>query len=152
MTPLRSTRRKTRPMSDINVVPYIDVMLVLLVIFMVTAPLIPSSTIELARAGGASSTPSAYLEVLMEKSGAMAVKRSDAKEPSKKNLNRKTITEAIRAARANDGLPVVITADKNIPYGEVAGLLGQLKDELKEGDVPVRVGLMVRPDQAKAEP
>ena len=146
MTPIRSTRRKTRPMSDINVVPYIDVMLVLLVIFMVTAPLIPSSTIELAKAGGTSSTPSAYVEVQIEKNGSIAVKRSDAKEALKKNLNRKTVTPVILQARGSEALPVVITADRTVPYGDVASILGQLKEQIKDGDTAARVGLMVRPE------
>jgi biopolymer transport protein TolR len=147
MTPLRSSRRKTRPMSDINVVPYIDVMLVLLVIFMVTAPLIPSSTIELAKAGGTSSTPSAYVEVQIEKNGSIAVKRSDAKEVLKKNLNRKTVTPVVLQARGSESLPVVITADRTVPYGDVASILGQLKEQIKDGDSAARVGLMVRPEQ-----
>jgi biopolymer transport protein TolR len=147
MTPLRSSRRKTRPMSDINVVPYIDVMLVLLVIFMVTAPLIPSSTIELAKAGGTSSTPSTYVEVQIEKNGSIAVKRSDAKEALRKNLTRKTVTPVILQARGSEALPVVITADRTVPYGDVASILGQLKDQIKDGDAAARVGLMVRPEQ-----
>jgi biopolymer transport protein TolR len=146
MTPIRSTRRKTRPMSDINVVPYIDVMLVLLVIFMVTAPLIPSSTIELAKAGGTSSTPSTYVEVQIEKNGSIAVKRSDAKEALKKNLNRKTVTPVILQARGSEALPVVITADRTVPYGDVASILGQLKEQIKDGNTAARVGLMVRPE------
>jgi biopolymer transport protein TolR len=147
MTPLRSSRRKTRPMSDINVVPYIDVMLVLLVIFMVTAPLIPSSTIELAKAGGTSSTPSAYVEVQIEKNGSIAVKRSDAKVALQKNLTRKTVTPVILQARGSESLPVVITADRTVPYGDVASILGQLKEQIKDGDSAARVGLMVRPEQ-----
>jgi biopolymer transport protein TolR len=147
MTPIRSTRRKTRPMSDINVVPYIDVMLVLLVIFMVTAPLIPSSTIELAKAGGASSTPSTFIDVQIDKNGAISVKRSDAKESAKKNLNRKTVTAVIQQVRGKEALPVVISADKAVPYGDVAAILGQLKDQIKDGDAQARVGLMVRTEQ-----
>jgi biopolymer transport protein TolR len=147
MTPLRSGRRKTRPMSDINVVPYIDVMLVLLVIFMVTAPLIPASTIELAKAGGTSSAPSAYVEVQIEKNGTIAVKRSDSKEVLKKNLTRKTVTPVIMQARGSESLPVVITADRTVPYGDVASILGQLKEQIKDGNSAARVGLMVRPEQ-----
>lgn len=147
MTPLRNSRRKTRPMSDINVVPYIDVMLVLLVIFMVTAPLIPSSTIELTKAGGASSTPSTYVEVQIDKNGSIAVKRSDAKEALKKNLNRKTVTPVILQARGSEALPVVITADRTVPYGDVASILGMLKEQIKDGNAAAHVGLMVRPEQ-----
>ncbi len=147
MTPLRNSRRKTRPMSDINVVPYIDVMLVLLVIFMVTAPLIPSSTIELAKAGGTSSSPSTYVEVQIDKNGSIAVKRSDAKEALKKNLNRKTVTAVILQARGSETLPVVITADRTVPYGDVASILGMLKEQIKDGNAAARVGLMVRPEQ-----
>ena len=147
MTPIRSTRRKTRAMSEINVVPYIDVMLVLLVIFMVTAPLVPPSNIELARAGGSAASPSTYVEVQIDKAGTISVKRSDKKEMQAKNLNRKTVALAIEQARGKESLPVVITADKSVPYGDVAGILGQLKEQVKDASGPARVGLMVRPEQ-----
>ncbi len=147
MTSLRSHRRKTRAMSDINVVPYIDVMLVLLVIFMVTAPLVPPSAIDLARAGGASNTPSTYVEVQIDKSGTVAVKRSDSKEFTQKNLNRKNLVAAVQQSRGKDALPVVITADRTVPYGDVAAILGQLKDQIKDGNAMARVGLMVSPER-----
>lgn len=147
MTPMRNHRRKSRAMSEINVVPYIDVMLVLLVIFMVTAPLVPPSAIDLARAGGASNTPSTYVEVIVEKNGAIAVKRSDRREASQKGLTRKTLLAAVQQARGSEALPVVITADRSVPYGDVAGILGQLKDQVKDGAATARVGLMVRPEQ-----
>ena len=147
MTPIRSTRRKTRAMSEINVVPYIDVMLVLLVIFMITAQLAPPSNIELARAGGSAASPSTYIEVQIDKQGAIAVKRSDKKDSQAKNLNRKTVASAIEKARGNETLPVVITADKSVPYGDVAAILGQLKEQIKDASGPARVGLMVRPEQ-----
>ncbi len=142
-----SQRRRTRAMSDINVVPYIDVMLVLLVIFMVTAPLAPPSSIDLARAGGAGATPDAYVEVIVERNGSIAVKRSDAREAQQRNLDRKNVTAAVLRARGKEALPVVITADRNVPYGEVASLLGQLKEQVRDGAALARVGLMVRPEK-----
>jgi biopolymer transport protein TolR len=114
---------------------------------MVTAPLIPASTIELAKAGGTSSAPSAYVEVQIEKNGTIAVKRSDSKEVLKKNLTRKTVTSVIMQARGSESLPVVITADRTVPYGDVASILGQLKEQIKDGNSAARVGLMVRPEQ-----
>lgn len=63
----RSGRR--RPVSEINVVPYIDVMLVLLVIFMVTAPMLPPGVVDLPSAGRSNQRPDAYVEVTVTASG-----------------------------------------------------------------------------------
>jgi len=77
-------RRKTRLMSQINVVPYIDVMLVLLVIFMITAPLINTSFIELPTVSRSNQPPAAPLELTIRKTAASfcatasAAVRSDA--------------------------------------------------------------------------
>src|SRR5688572_17238712 len=65
-------RRHPRLMNQINVVPYIDLMLVLLVIFMVTAPLMNPGTVDLPSIGKTSSPPAAPMEIAIRASGALA--------------------------------------------------------------------------------
>src|SRR3970282_1661506 len=71
--------RKRGPMHDINVVPYIDVMLVLLVIFMVTAPLITPSVIDLPSVGKASQPRVVPVEVFVKADQGLVVRSRDAK-------------------------------------------------------------------------
>ena len=66
--------RQRRLMNQINVVPYIDVMLVLLVIFMVTAPMIQTGTVELPSIGKASETPAEPLQVVVSPDGTVALR------------------------------------------------------------------------------
>ena len=67
-------RRQRRLMNQINVVPYIDVMLVLLVIFMVTAPMIQPSSVELPSVGKSSQPPVAPLEVIIKADASLAIR------------------------------------------------------------------------------
>ncbi len=138
----RSGRRGKRLVTDINVVPYIDVMLVLLVIFMVTAPLQPPATIDLARAGGGGSSPERYIEVQVAVSGELAVQRVNAGDTSRRVVRRRDLNAAVAQMRGDETLPIVITADKAVPYGDVAAILGQLKQ-----DAGSRVGLLVQPER-----
>ncbi len=137
-----SSRRGKRLVSDINVVPYIDVMLVLLVIFMVTAPLVPPGTIDLARAGGGGSSPERYIEVQVRKSGELSVRRVNVGDPGSRVVKRGDLDSTVAQMRGAETLPIVITADKAVPYGEVAAILGQLKQ-----DSGSRVGLLVQPER-----
>ena len=72
-------RERRRPMHEINVVPYIDVMLVLLVIFMVTAPLVTPGVIELPSVSKASNAPVAPLEVVIRADQTVLLRVRDAK-------------------------------------------------------------------------
>ena len=67
--------RRRRMMSEINVVPYIDVTLVLLIIFMVTAPMIVTGSIDLPRVGQASQAPVAAIDVTIRQDGSITVKQ-----------------------------------------------------------------------------
>ncbi len=137
-----SSRRGKRLVSDINVVPYIDVMLVLLVIFMVTAPLVPPGTIDLARAGGGGSSPERYVEVQVKANGELSVRRVNVGDPGRRVVKRGDLDSTVVQMRAGEELPIVITADKAVPYGDVAAILGQLKQ-----DSGSRVGLLVQPER-----
>ena len=112
----------TQPMSDINMTPLIDVMLVLLVIFMITAPLMTSSLkLELPRsdAASASETP-LFIAVAIAPEGALFL--GDEK------LAPEVFDQRVAdAARQSPDLEVQLRADKRTPYGEVAALIGRLQ-------------------------
>jgi biopolymer transport protein TolR len=134
---LGSTRtRKFK--SEINVVPYIDVMLVLLIIFMVVAPLTTPSTIELPKAGRSTQPPSDYIEIELKSDGSASIgihgKPFD-KAPQRADLMRRLV--AIHGKYPD--LPLMISADKNIKYDEVVQTIAQAK----EAGI-ARVGLSAR--------
>ncbi len=104
--------------SEINVVPYIDVMLVLLVIFMVVAPLTPPNTINLPKAGRSTQPPAEYIEVELKPDGAARVgihgQRFDTVD-SRQQLGERMAS----LSRSHPELPLMISADKDIRYDEV---------------------------------
>jgi biopolymer transport protein TolR len=135
-------KRPRRAMNQINVVPYIDVMLVLLVIFMVTAPFINPSQVELPSIAKSSQAPSTPLEVMIRADGSLQVRdRAEAGEGD-------SIPEAALAATVTALLkpdptrPVVISADKSVRYESVMRVM----DSLQRLGV-ARVGLLVKPAQ-----
>ena len=109
----------SRPMSDINMTPLIDVMLVLLVIFIVTAPLMTSSLkLDLPKAEGARpSDAPAFIALAIDADGQLFL----ADQP----LPREQLAERVReAARANPEVEVQLRVDRAVPYGQVAELIG----------------------------
>jgi biopolymer transport protein TolR len=130
-------------MSEINVVPYIDVMLVLLIIFMVAAPLINPGQIDLPEASSKLDPAVAPMEVRVRPNGDLAlVDRS--RSPDELRVNRQRLLELVREAqRSNPGQAVVIAGDRNARYEEVL----QVLDLLQRGQVK-RVGLLARPAPA----
>jgi biopolymer transport protein TolR len=127
-------------MNEINVVPYIDVMLVLLVIFMITAPLITPGEIELPQIGKSLSPPVAPLEVIVKANGILALNDRSGRE-GEKQVSRKELVEVIkRKQAANAEQPVVIAGDKNVRYEEVMNVM----DILQQQQVK-KVGLLARP-------
>ena len=139
MAEVRKGRR--RPMSDINVVPYIDVMLVLLIIFMVTAPLLMQGVkVDLPQA------PSAPIEdnkeepliVSVKANGELFLKLGDkAEEPKPLAEIRSMVTKVLNEAPTT---PILIWGDKAVPYGEVVSLM----TELQNAGAP-SVGLVTEP-------
>jgi biopolymer transport protein TolR len=135
---LRGHRR--RIMSEINVVPYIDVMLVLLVIFMVTAPLVNPGVVNLPTVGGAKvqTLPPVFLTIAADEK--ITVRKEGE---SIQTLNRTELGNFARAFAAKQSdkadQPVVLAADKSIKYELVMDVMSVLKENGVK-----RVGLAVR--------
>ena len=113
----------TPPMSDINMTPLIDVMLVLLVIFILTAPLMASSLkLDLPRADGAAASDApAFVALAIDAGGALYLDDAPAA--------REAVVERVRAtARRNPGAEVQLRADRRVPYGRVAEVIGWVQD------------------------
>ena len=129
---------KRGAMHEINVVPYVDVMLVLLVIFMVTAPLVTPGVIDLPTVSKASQPKVAPLEVMIKEDRSMSVRERDAagKIVSEKPINRADIPAVFKDPK----VPVLVAGDKNVRYEAVL----QLMDDLRAQGVE-RVGLQVKP-------
>ena len=134
-------RRPRRAMAEINVVPYIDVMLVLLVIFMVTAPFVPTATIELPTVGAAQSRPEAFVEVVVEQGGAMTVRTHNLPQRMERQVTSEQLLGAIvEMVGGNAALPVVISGDREVRYDAILTVMDQLQQQGVK-----RVGLMVKP-------
>ncbi len=132
-------RSKNRLMNEINVVPYIDVMLVLLIIFMITAPMINHGQIELPQIGKSLATPVAPLEVIIKADGSLTL-RDRAKSATEQKVDRNQLIEAIKQKQAeNADQPVVIAADKSVRYEEVIKVM----DILQQNQVQ-KVGLLAQ--------
>jgi biopolymer transport protein TolR len=127
-------------MHEINVVPYIDVMLVLLVIFMVTAPLITPGVIELPSVDKASAPKLTPIEIMIDADRRLSVRLRD---PRGNVVSEHPIVAADVPKLVKDPqTPVLIAGDKNVRYEAVL----QLMDELRRRGVE-RVGLQVTPKQ-----
>lgn len=128
-----SRNRKRRLMNQINVVPYIDVTLVLLVIFMVTAPMTNLGVVDLPKVGQTLKQPSAPL--------VLTVRLDKTIELDGKPMPRDQLLFAVHNALDKDAQrSVVIAADKNVKYDEVIGVM----DLMKQGRVE-KVGLLLGP-------
>ena len=111
-----------QPMSEINMTPLIDVMLVLLVIFIVTAPLIASSLkLDLPRAeSSAAGEAPAIVAVALDADGRLFLDEKPADAAAVKERAR-------QAARRNPATEVQLRADQRVPYGRVAELIGWMQ-------------------------
>jgi biopolymer transport protein TolR len=136
MPSLVSRGRGRRTINEINMVPFIDVMLVLLIIFMVTAPLITPSVIDLPRVGKAAKQPDQVIQIIIGKDESMQMKVQDKSTP----LALKDLANAVRQAQSGAANPaVVISADKNTKYETVVKVM----DTLQRAGAQ-RVGLSVQ--------
>jgi biopolymer transport protein TolR len=132
--------RRRRAMSEINVVPYIDVMLVLLIIFMVAAPLINPGQIDLPSVGQKLNPPVAPLEVRVRKTGEITVV-DRAKSTEEAIVLQGQLAAVVKRAQAeHPDQAVVIAGDRDVKYEEVLKVL----DLLQQNQVK-RVGLLARP-------
>ena len=139
MPALASRGRGRRTINEINMVPFIDVMLVLLIIFMVTAPLITPSMIDLPSIGKAGKQPDQVIQVIIGKD--QLVKLRIRGEDSATSLQ--DVAGAVKRAQgAQDpgaSSAVVISADRNVRYETVVGVM----DRLQKSGVQ-RIGLSVQ--------
>jgi len=128
--------RGRRTINEINMVPFIDVMLVLLIIFMVTAPLIAPSVIDLPSVGKAARQPDQVLQIIVGKDEALSLKNKDQTTAT----NLKSLAQAVKQAQAGAANPaVVISADKSVKYETVVRVM----DTLQRAGI-ARVGLSVQ--------
>jgi len=133
--------RPRRSMSQINVVPYIDVMLVLLIIFMVTAPFINPSQVELPSVGKSSKAPEAPIEVTVKRDGSLLL-QDRGKSKAAESVTDASLERAIKRMLRDADQPVVISADKSVRYEKVMKVMSRLQ---RLG--VARVGLLVKPSQ-----
>jgi len=132
MTPLNPPKRTRRLMGEINVVPYIDVMLVLLIIFMITAPLLTQGIeVELPKAG-AEPLPEELLRehqplvLSVDREGRFFLNLGSDEETS---LDDVTVIERVSAVlRREPRTPVLVKADQTVPYGRVVWGMTLLQD------------------------
>jgi biopolymer transport protein TolR len=131
-----STRHR-RTMNEINMVPFIDVMLVLLIIFMVSAPLITTGIVDLPSVGKAKQRPQSVIEVIVGVDEKLRIK-VDKGEPTAIALPQ--LAARVRQAQGGQAdAPVVISADKQVRYESVVKVM----DTLQRAGVQ-RVGLSVK--------
>jgi len=133
--------RQRRAMSDINVVPYIDVMLVLLVIFMITAPLVNPGVVDLPTLGKSSQPPELPLEVVIKSDASLILRERGKNAASERPVSTAELVAALQQKqKTHPEQAVVIAADKEVRYEEVLKVM----DELQRQNVR-RVGLLVKP-------
>lgn len=133
--------RGRRTINEINMVPFIDVMLVLLIIFMVTAPLITPSMIDLPSAGKASRQPDQIIQVLLTRGDGLEMKVGEKTI----SVTLKDLAATVKAAQgqrpepSSAGSAVVISADRSAKYESVVKVM----DTLQRAGIK-RVGLSVQ--------
>jgi biopolymer transport protein TolR len=137
----RAGRRK--PMAEINVVPYIDVSLVLLIIFMITAPLLQTGVdVDLPQAESQAIDPAAEppVVVTIKAAGELFVDVGDHKDLA---VDADGLRASVLATvKGKPGRPVLIRGDRLAEYGKVIRVMAALK----KAGVP-KVGLMTQPEE-----
>ncbi|WP_310463772.1 ExbD/TolR family protein [Sphaerotilus sp.] len=138
-----ASRRRT--ISEINMVPFIDVMLVLLIIFMVSAPLMTPGVIDLPTVGQAQRQPDRIVEVQLDAGELLRIKvdgKADAGNPDSEGerIALPQLAKRIQALQnGSSQTPVIISADKGVKYEAVVKVM----DALQKAGI-ARVGLAVR--------
>jgi len=136
MPAVSSRGRGRRTIAEINMVPFIDVMLVLLIIFMVTAPMITPSMVDLPSVGKAAKQPDKVIQVVIQKDERLELV-SEGKTDSA------TLTSVAASVKnhigSNDNTAVVISADRTVKYETVVKVM----DSLQRAGI-ARVGLSVQ--------
>ena len=128
--------RGRRAVNDINMVPFIDVMLVLLIIFMVTAPMITPSMVDLPSVGKAAKQPDKVIQVVIQKDERLEL----VSEGKTDSATLSSVAASVKNLISPDGnTAVVISADRTVKYETVVKVM----DSLQRAGV-ARVGLSVQ--------
>lgn len=128
--------RGRRTINEINMVPFIDVMLVLLIIFMVTAPMISPSMVDLPSVGKAAKQPDQVIQIVVQKDDSLEMV-SDSK---KSKINFENLANSVQMAQTGqNNSAVVISADRQVKYEVVVKVM----DTLQRAGIQ-RVGLSVQ--------
>ena len=118
--------RQRRLKAEINVVPYIDVMLVLLVIFMVATPMMTTGSVELPSTGSSSQKPDKYVKVQIKDDGSLSVFHLNGEETKLKGM--KELKTELAALKASDQqTPILVSGDKETQYKNVIEVLDETK-------------------------
>jgi biopolymer transport protein TolR len=133
-------RGRRQPVNQINVVPYIDVMLVLLVIFMVTAPLVAPGEIQLPSVGSKLTAALDPIVVRLNKDRSITVMNQQGQNRRSVNVSMDSLADQVQTMQAGEERPVVISADAGAQYDNVIAIL----DRLQRAGIK-RVGLQARP-------
>ncbi|MDC8774042.1 protein TolR [Roseateles albus] len=132
----RGSRRR-RTINEINMVPFIDVMLVLLIIFMVSAPMITTGLVDLPSVGKSRAQPEHVIHVIV---GADEKLKLKLDKEEARPLSLKQLADQVKQAQAGEAsTPVVISGDKNVKYEAIVKVM----DVLQSAGI-ARVGLAVK--------
>lgn len=129
---LRGNTKRRGMMAEMNVVPYIDVMLVLVVILMVAAPFVNPSVVNLPSVNKASKAPEQVIEVIVYPDSRLSIRQGKDMKP----IDIPGLVAAVKTAQGEkSNIPVVIAADKDVRYEDVVNVLKLLQsaDVLRVG-------------------
>lgn len=136
MPAVYSRGRGRRTINEINMVPFIDVMLVLLIIFMVTAPMITPSMVDLPSVGKAAKQPDQVIQIVVQKDDSLEM----VNDSKTQKINLESLANNVRVAQTGQAnSAVVISADRNVKYEMVVKVM----DALQRSGIQ-RVGLSVQ--------
>ena len=136
MPAVSSRGRGRRTINEINMVPFIDVMLVLLIIFMVTAPMITPSMVDLPSVGKAAKQPDQVIQIMVQKDDSLEMVNDNKTQ----KINLDSLANNVRMAQTGQAnSAVVISADRNVKYEMVVKVM----DTLQRAGIQ-RVGLSVQ--------
>ena len=148
---IRTKTKRERPISEINVVPYIDVMLVLLVIFMITAPMLTQGvTVDLPKAASQNLAPADREPIIVSvnQQGAyfLNISSTPADPIEAQALVVRVAAELELAKQSGQKLNVLVKGDQGVPYGKVVQAMGLLKQAGAE-----QVGLLTDSEHEGSE-
>jgi len=136
MPAVSSRGRGRRTINEINMVPFIDVMLVLLIIFMVTAPMITPSMVDLPSVGKAAKQPDQVIQIVVQKDDSLEMVNDNKTQ----KINMDSLANTVRLAQTGQtNAAVIISADRNVKYEMVVKVM----DTLQRAGIQ-RVGLSVQ--------